>query len=416
VSLPQLRWSRVRDAFWGLPALGLTLGVVLGILLPVLESTLGGTSGVLAFGGEPGAARGILSSIAALTVSIIGLSFSVTLVALTLASQQLSPRVLRTFRADRLNQATLAVFLGLAVYALLVLRTVRAGRDPFVPGAGITLAVAATVAALGLFVAFVNNIVISLQPATVVRRITKDGADALGRPRPGEPLASEAFTTLYVLESTRPGYVQEVDAAAACAALADAGRRAKLAPAVGDFLATGDPLLTLDGRDPPGEDLERALRSAVALGQERALGQDVSFPVRQLADIAVKALSPGINDPTTASNALDGISELLVTAVRTELGPSAVRDRSGQLRLALPGPTRADLVQLGVEQVRSALGPDPVPALALLQTLGRVRRAAPAEREAARQAALVVEQFDATGALAADREQVRARHGELFPS
>jgi len=410
------RWERLRRAFWALPAAGLAAGVALGLGLPALERGLGGGGGVLAFGGEPAAARGLLSTIATLTVSIIGLAFSVTLVALTLAAQQLSPRVLRTFRGDRLNQSTLAVFLGLAVYALLVLRSIRVAPEAFVPGAAITLALAVTVGALGLFVAFVNNIVISLQPSTVIRRIAKDGRAALAEPREGEPARALAPAAGPVIAAERAGYVQRIDAPAACKALAAAGRRATLCPQAGDFVGTGDPLVRLDGGEPPGEDLAARLRATVSLGQERSLDQDAAFPIRQLADIALKALSPGSNDPTTAENALDSMGELFGRAAAAELGPRELRDASGGLRLGVPGPDLGALVRLGIEQARGAIGRDPVVALAVLEALGRAHRAAPAEPEPARQAGLVVEQFDATGAPADDRARVRERHRELFAS
>lgn len=411
------RLERLRRGFWPLPALGLVLGAGLGLGLPALEGLAGGAEGVFAFGGEPAAARDLLVAIATLTVSIIGLAFSVTLVALTLASQQLSPRVLRTFRADRLNQSTLAAFVGVAVYALLVLRSVRAGADSYVPGASTTLALAGTVAALGLFVAFVNNIVLSLQPATIIRRIAKDGRTALEATAAGEPVPEPPAPARGApVRADRAGYVQGVDAGAAVAALAAADRSARLCPRTGDFVASGDVLAVLEGDAAPDEALAGRLRAAVTLGQERSLEQDAAFPIRQLADIALKALSPSLNDPTTAENALGSMGELLVRAAGRPLGPRAVRDGAGRVRLHVPGQELGALVRLGFDQVRGQVRDDPALAVTVLEMLARVRRAAPADGEAARQAALVVERFGGSGAVADDRERVRARHAELFGS
>jgi len=179
--------DRVRTAFWAIPAVAMALGVAAGILLPQIDEALKQTTfSVLGFGGNAEGARGMLSTIAGATVSVAGLAFSVTVVALTLASSQLSPRVLRTFRERRLYQVTLAVFLGTFVYALLVLRTVRA--DPvFVPEVSIGLAIVLAVAAFGLFVAFIGDLVVSVQAST---SSAASPATAMGRSASASPMGS----------------------------------------------------------------------------------------------------------------------------------------------------------------------------------------------------------------------------------
>lgn len=410
----------LRDAFWPLPALGLGSGVALGVGLPLLEQRVAGAGGLVGFGGDPTAARGLLAAVATMTVSIIGLAFSVTLVALTLASQQLSPRVLRTFRADRLNQATLAAFLGVAVFALLILRSVREGEATrFVPGLSVSLAIAATVAALGLFVAFVDNIVRSLQPGTIIQRIAADGKQALARAaaRGGERPAGEPAAGA-MLRAERAGYVQDVDAAAVVECLAGAGGCARVLASPGDFVVTGDPLLALDAPDRLDEDLTGRLRGAIRLGRERTLEQDVAFPVRQLADIALKARSPSLNDSTTAENALGSLGELLVEAAAGRVGPRALRDGDGQVRLVTAEPDLDDLVRLGFDQVRLDASHDAVIAVRMLELLAAVRRAAVHAgggcTEAERQARLLVEAFEGAARTADDARRVRERWAALF--
>ena len=161
-------WDEVRRSFWLLPAIGLTLGVALGFGLPAIDSSAHVDVPLLSFN-QPQAARTLLQTMATASLSVAGVAFSVTVVAFQLASQQLSPRVLRTFQADRLSQSLLATLLGLFVYSLIVLARLPSARDATVPGLTLTLAIAQAVLALMLFAAFIHNVVISLQASTLIR-------------------------------------------------------------------------------------------------------------------------------------------------------------------------------------------------------------------------------------------------------
>lgn len=390
--------EQLRSAFWVLPALGVAVAVVLGLGLPWVELRL--TGGGLGYGGDAPAARAILSAIATLTVSVVGLAFSVTLVALTLAAQQLSPRVLRTFRRDRLNQATLAAFLATAVYALLVLRAVRVDD---VPDMAVTLAFVLVVTSLALFVAFVNNIVLALQPATVVRRVVDDGLELVGwyaerrEPPPEEP------SGLVAVRAPRSGFLQDVDLEGATEALARAGAVAWQRAAFGDYVVSGDVVAEVDA--PPARREEACAASAAAfrVSGERSLSADLALPVRQLADIALRGLSPGLNDPTTAENALGGATEVLVRARELADGVVLGRDDQGAVRVVLRAPDVDALVRLAFAQVRGHVRDDATLALRLVGLLARV-----GGDEATRQAVLLGEAFEAGSAPMAERAAVRA--------
>ena len=399
--------EHLRSPFWALPAVAVGGGVLLGIALPVLDRQLTRAGGV-GFGGEAAAARAILQTIATLTVSIVGLAFSVTLVALQLASQQLSPRVLRTFRRDRLNQATLAAFLGTAAYAVLVLRSVRTGE---VPDLSVTAAFVFFSASLILFIAFINNIVNSLQPAHVVQRILRDGLELLERRDQGAQLPWRPLTPAATARASHAGFLEHVDAERAARVLARAGAVAWQRAAVGDYLVSGDALAEVHAPDAAREEATAAVAGVFRIGPERSLAADPAFPIRQLADIALRALSPSLNDPTTAENALGAITELLIRARDRPLSPRAVSDAEGVARLVLL-PTEFDaLVRLAFAQVCGHVGGDVTLALRVLGLLERVGGA-----EATRQADVLAERFGQSGAPAEERARVRAATVRLgFP-
>jgi len=425
--------DRVRTAFWAIPAVAMALGVAAGILLPQIDEALKQTTfSVLGFGGNAEGARGMLSTIAGATVSVAGLAFSVTVVALTLASSQLSPRVLRTFRERRLYQVTLAVFLGTFVYALLVLRTVRA--DPvFVPEVSIGLAIVLAVAAFGLFVAFIGDLVVSVQASTVIRRIASDSHGAIGErfpdgvgEEPGEGAGVSAWerarqrsaSAAARVYAPRAGFVVRVDGmrilTSACRADALVRQRA----GVGDFVLTGGVLAEVHAADATRrEELAGELADAFGLAEERTVEQDIAFSVRQLADVALKGLSPSINDPTTAENAMGSLADMLVRIVRAPQPSSLRLDTTGEPRLVTLVPDVDDLVHLGFDQVRRNALDDATVAVRLLELLAEIESATHAEghscEETARQAAYI-----RSGARSAsqkgDAERVCQSYERLF--
>jgi len=400
------RREQVRSAFWALPAVAVIGGVLLGIGLPALDNVLTRAGGV-GFGGEAAAARAILQTIATLTVSIVGLAFSVTLVALQLAAQQLSPRVLRTFRRDRLNQATLAAFLGTAIYAVLVLRSVRADE---VPDLSVTAAFVFVSASLILFVAFINNIVNSLQPAHVIERILRDGLELLRHHDEGSQQPEPPTTSGTQVRATRAGFLEQIDADRAVRALARANARAWQRTPIGDYIVSGDVLAEIEAADGVGQNVTTAVARAFRIGSERSLVADVAFPIRQLADIALRALSPSLNDPTTAENALGAMTELLVRARDRTPRSQAIADADGVARLVVLPADDDGLVRLAFAQVCGHVGDDAMLATRVLALLERVGGA-----EARDEAHELADRFEANGAPAEVRARVREAAAWLGP-
>ena len=372
----------LRRSFWFLPVLAMLGGGVLGVLVPMLDTATGGTVGFFTTS-DRDSARGLLETIATVTVSVAGIAFSVTVVALQLASQQLGPRVLRTFQADRLSQATLAVFLGLFVYSLIALgrvSTISLGEGVDSPNLVLTFGMLVAVLAFGLFAAFIQNTVVSLQASTVISRISADAISCLQRPYPsglGESGAEGAR------EPRRGGAPASVAAPSAgflnaipvemviAAACSHDGLVIQRVP-LGDYVIGGLEIAAVDGCEDP-ESLAEQVAGMIEIGEERTLVQDIAFPVRQLTDVALRALSPSLNDPTTAETAVGALTHVLAEFARQEAVGFERADGDGVVRFIATAPDLDDLVRLGFEQVRLHSEGHPVLAARLGHLLRQLR-------------------------------------------
>lgn len=365
----------------------MTLGLVVGFGLVELDYALDIDPGVFTFV-DLDSARTVLQTIATVTVSVAGLAFSVTVVALQLASQQLSPRVLRTFEHDRLAQSVLALFVGVFVYSLIVLAKLR---DSAVPALSLTVGMLGAIAAFALFVAFIHHIVGSLKASTILERIAADGRAVLERGWPREagsepedqPAAEAAAGVMaagepaVVIRAPGAGFVSFVDAPQIVAIATRAGILVEQRAALGAFVLTGGVLaVAWDPRDDRADDLAERIAGCFVQASERDVDVDVLYPVRQLADVALRALSPALNDPTTADNALSTMADLLVRFAAVTR-PARVRlDEDGVPRLLAHVPQLDDLVFVGFEEVRREMDGHPVLARRVLALLDQIEESA----------------------------------------
>ena len=356
---PARRHERLAEAFWLVPGLCLLAAGGLALGLVRLDRTLQRTGGGVAFTGGPSSARELLSAIATSTLTFTGLVFSITIVVLQLTSSQFSPRVLRTFVQDRFIQLALGVFLATFVYALVALREVRgedgAVVDRFVPGVTVTVGFGLAVASVATFVRYVSHIAQSIRVVNIIERIAAETEAAIDRcyPADGGPGSSHLVepppAPVRVLASAERGVVVGVQVDELVEEAARAGCVLRVVPAVGDFVPRGAPLAEVAGAGDPDGD---RVRAAIALGRERTVRQDVGFGFRQLVDVAEKALSPGVNDPTTAVQCLDQVHSLL-RQLATRPFPSGVHaDRRGAVRLVVATPSWSDYVHLALDEVR----------------------------------------------------------------
>ncbi|WP_192796690.1 DUF2254 domain-containing protein [Serinicoccus kebangsaanensis] len=381
--LPQVRrstrWSRIWRPFWVLPLLFVAVATVVGALLPEWEKTFDEHLPFVFQGGADGA-RGMLSTIAGAMISVTGLVFSITMVVVQLASSQFSPRVLSDFLSSRITQSTLGIFAATFTYALTVLRSVRgaSGEESFVPQLSVTLGFLLVLASVGTFLAFIQHITTSIQVSSIVSHLgdrtmsvidryfpAADEPAALRPDLPWEPADAEPMLQL---ESVEHGYVVEVAYRRLVDWAVEHDATVEVRTPVGRYVTEGAPAIRVWGLSLPerrvvlaGGQEESAselvsryaldvLRRSVVVEQDRAFNQDPALGVRKLVDIAERALSPGINDPTTASqvaNELHRVLRLLVT--RRDL-PSVVA-RNGVPRLVHQPQRIPELIDLSLEEL-----------------------------------------------------------------
>jgi len=428
-SLASIR-ERIASRIWPVPAAAIVLAVALGVLVPELDRRvddgLGPGLSDLLFGGGADAAREVLSTIAGSLISATTLTFSLTVVALQLASSQATPRVLRMFARDPVVHATMAVFLGTFAYAFTVLRTVRSADEgePFVPAIAVTLASLLTVASVITLVLFLAHLATRLRVETMMRDVHSEtsssfrrsldtGQEERGHDRPRVPDAR----TLVLSE--RSGFVTAIDRPTLVAEAARQGVVVRELHAVGESVVRGTPLAEwwpsedAGARRADADAVEHAIVRAHGIEYERTATQDVAFGIRQLVDIASRALSPGVNDPTTAVHVLSHLSALLCDLLAAEPPGAVLLDDDGRARIIARVPSGADLLDQALEQMRRYGATTGDVAARMLQLLREVAWVARPEYRAdvRDQADRLMVALDAAGYDRVERERLRRLRG-----
>ena len=377
---PRLRgWlEALGDAFWLRPALVVAACALLGEAAVWAERAGWKAAGRLPegwlyAGGEAGA-RALLGAVATSTIGVAGTTFSITVAALSLASGQMGPRLLWNFVRDPGNQLALGVFLGTFAYTLVVLRTVRSvAEGAFVPHLGVSGALVLALLCVATLVWFVHHIATGINVETVIEVVHEELSAAiarltLDRPDPAPPGIDPPGGVPVV--SRGSGYLRAVDEDA----LADwaAERNAVLALLVrpGDYVQPGSPVAEFSPAE-HAEAAEKAVAGAFSLGTRQAATQDLEFAVRQLVEVAVRALSPGINDPFTAMAVLDRLGAALCEVAPRHLPGGAVL-RGGRAVLRRRAVDYGGLCDAMFHMVRQyAADGSPAVLIRLLETLAR---------------------------------------------
>ncbi|WP_203567420.1 DUF2254 domain-containing protein [Aestuariimicrobium ganziense] len=347
-------WIRLWTPFWAVPLAVVATSFVVALVLPLLDERLAAALPYV-FQGGPDGARTVLSSIAGAMISVTGLVFSITMVVLQLASSQFTPRLLGSFLRNRVSQFTLGVFTASFVYSLTVLRSVRGSdEDPFVPQVSVSLAFFLVVASVALFLAFIHYITTSIQVSRVISRVgdaTARTVDRLYLPEipaapPPEPRLGPPSGVVSCAE--RHGRVAAVNYARLVEVAAEQDGVVELLVRHGDQRTEGQPLARLFGMD---SEVADKMEEAVILETERVLDFDPGYGFQQLVDIATRALSPGINDPTTAVQSLDELQRLLRPLLRRPEPSPYLRDDEDRVRVVWRPQRIADLLDLSFTEI-----------------------------------------------------------------
>jgi uncharacterized membrane protein len=392
------RLAQMRTSVWFMPLLvtaGLAaLTLVLLRVRPVSEMTFA----EWAFAADASAARSLLQTVAGAAMTAASLTFSLTVVAMQLASQQFSPRLLRQFARDRLIQATMAVLVSAFVTALLTMRALDPERP--LPVLALLLVLLLGIGSGGLLLVFIGHMVRSLRVDTMMASVHEDTRSSVCRAYPPCDDASPSVDQDLpgpaggiLVPCRESGFVQSINPQPVVELARRHGVLLRMGIRAGDSIVAGTPIASAwsdDGSAVPVDALADGLTKVVDLGHERTEEQDVAFGFRQLVDIAIKAISPAINDPTTAAEALNYCADLLVLLQNRRMGTQVKHDPDGTPRVVLPDRDYRYYLDLSCSQVRRFGRDEPTVLSALLRLL---RDCAASAREEDQRAALA-EQVD----------------------
>ena len=333
--------SDLGETFWLLPATIVVAGILLALGLVHLDRSGKVPQSLIdspwLYNGGGTGARTLLGAVASSTIGVAGTVFSITIAALSLAAGQMGPRLLRNFTRDRGNQTTLGVFLGTFSYALMVLRSVRTQSEgAFVPHLSLTVGILLAFICVGTLVYFVGHIAGRINVDTVIKLVGEEVSQAIGRltakTQGEEPPSPEAWREAVAVRDPRQGYLQQIDTDGLADWAHGNGVAIRLLVRPGDYVFPGAPIALVRLH---AEGAAAAIQSATALGPSRVSSQDLEFAVRQLVEVAVRALSPGINDPNTAIGVIDNLGAALCNLASRHL-PTGVTRREGRMALFVP--------------------------------------------------------------------------------
>ena len=414
--------SDLGETFWLLPATIVVAGILLAFGLVHLDRS-GAVpqwlidSPWLYSGGGTGA-RTLLGAVASSTIGVAGTVFSITIAALSLAAGQMGPRLLRNFTRDRGNQTTLGVFLGTFSYALMVLRSVRTQSEgAFVPHLSLSVGILLAFVCVGTLVYFVGHMAGRINVDTVIELVGDEVRQAIARltaKTPGEqPPPVAAWHDAVPVRDARRGYLQQIDPEGLAGWAHRHGAAIRLLVRPGDYVFPGAPIALIR---PDVDGADAAIRAATALAPSRASSQDLEFAVRQLVEVAVRALSPGINDPNTAIGVLDNLGAALCDLVPRHL-PTGVTQREGCAVLLVPAIDYEGLVDAMFHMIRQNASGSAAVLIRLVEVLTAV---ASAERSPARlralhrHADLVLAEAGHGLSAASDLDDLRRRHAAFM--
>jgi uncharacterized membrane protein len=356
-------WHRVSGAFWFIPALCLVTAAVLAQSVVAVDRMLPGelTSPWLSWIHAVGidGSRSMLATIGASMLGVAATAFSITISVVATASSTYGPRLVRNFMADRGNQTVLGMLVATFLYTLLVLRTIRSADDdlaaPFVPHLAVNLAVVLAVVDVVLLVYFIHHIAASVRVETLAHGVRRNFGEVIERRHPEHPPENLVRTA-----GPRAGGGDVPAGAVGYLVTANLDRLGGLAreeevvleliPRVGDHLLPTEPLVRVWPQT-RAQDLAGRVRGCVQIADSRSAAQDVRFAEQQVVELAVRALSPGTNDPYTAVNAIEEVAAGIVVAVaRPHPGNTVLHDGIARLHYATVG--LEEIVDMPFDQIR----------------------------------------------------------------
>ncbi|MBN2319428.1 MAG: DUF2254 domain-containing protein [Acidobacteria bacterium] len=384
-------WNRIRSSFWFIPAVMAGVAVALAFVSVTVDEPLTKwltlNLGWTFTGGAEGASA-VLGIIAGSMITIAGVVFSMTLVVLSLASAQLGPRLLRVFMSDSATQVVLGTFIATFLYCLIVVRTIRRAEEVlFVPHLSVTFGVLLAVASVGVLIYFIHNVSISIQANEIAARVSKELIETIdhlfpqhiGRGAQGIPTEPPDVAFLEAFDQeARPvgavgdGYLQFIDADALLALAMGEDLVVRLEQKPGDYVVASCPLALIWPGNRATAPLINQVQSLFVLGRQRTSDQDVEFGVNQLVEIAVRALSPGLNDPFTAITCVDHLGSALCRLATRDMPSPYRHDCQNRLRVIAPVNTFPAVTDAAFDQIRQYGRTSAAVTIRLMETIAVV--------------------------------------------
>ncbi|MFN6516836.1 MAG: DUF2254 domain-containing protein [Nostoc sp. CreGUA01] len=362
-------WDQLHSSYWFIPAVMAVIATALAFTMLNLDRT--GKVDIdywWVYGGGADGARSLLGSVAGSMISVAATAFSITIVALQLAASNFGPRLLRNFMQDTGNQVVLGTFIGTFIYCLLVLRTIHGegdGYEQYVPQLSVTVGTFLAIISIGVLIYFIHHASTIIQASYVIQNVSEDLHSAIERLFPekighGEPEDSLGVEEIPIsfeeealpIRANGTGYLQAVDDKELMEIACKHNLLVRLQVRPGKFLIQGSDLALVFPGKKVNKKLTKQINDAFILGKERTEQQDIEFPIDQLVEIALRAISPGINDPFTAIRCIDRISAGLCHLVQRDF-PSPYRyDKNKKLRFIAEGVDFQGLVDRAFNQIR----------------------------------------------------------------
>jgi uncharacterized membrane protein len=364
-------WISIRTSFWFIPGLMAFWAIGLSFIMVAIDKRveiyLSRVLGFLYAGGPEGA-RSILSTIAGSMITVAGVVFSITIVALTLTSSQFGPRLLRNFMKDTVNQVVLGTFIATFIYCLLVLPSVEtAGKIVFIPGLSVILAVVLALTNLGVLIYFIHHISTSIQADFVISAVYRELLEDIQRLFPEEaayepeersndrvephPLET-GYSLSHYIAASQGGYLQDIDKDGLLEIARQNDLLIRLRYRPGEFIALGTTLVAVQCGNRPDDGLLEQISNSFILGPQGRPEQDAEFTVHQLVEIAVRALSPGINDPFTANSCIDRLGSALCYLTGRAFPSPYHYDEEGKLRMIAKPVTFSEIINAAFDRIR----------------------------------------------------------------
>lgn len=371
-------WDAVRTSLWLVPALMFVVGVGLALLMLSL-GTAQPQDTQWHGGGDGEDARNLLSTLLSAVIGMASIVFSITIVSLSLAANSYGPRLIRTFRSSHSTQLVIGIFMMTIIYLLLVLRALRGeAKASEVPDAAVAFGSLLAVVSVLALLAFIHGVATIMVADEVVRRVRKELDGAIEKLTPlresikQTELPDDFEPRAAKIPLPREGYVQSIDYSEIVEWAERRNAIVRLDFRPGDFVVDGDRRVSVY---PVPEDLKQArseLGALIVSGEERTPTQDLEFATRQLVEVAVRALSPGINDPFTALSVVDRLRGAVVRLCARELPSKTLQGRSGKLRVSRDATSFRGALDGAFNQIRQEGAAKPAVLVHMLKAISAI--------------------------------------------